>query len=229
MGERLKKVRKALDLTQQGFADQIGSKRNTIATYEMGRTEPSAAVVSLVCAKFNISETWLRTGTGEMFNAKSSAAMEALARERGLTHSDFVLIEKFLSMKQESRLAVAEYMLEVAAALNSDTTPLDIVTMKKNTDIDTEVAYYRSDLLMDKRLAAADAGQQQEEEAPPLELKPVAEMTHAEIDRFSEQLRQELHREKAAAVKSPASPGSGTNGNGPPIAAGSSGADSATG
>lgn len=67
MGERLKKVRKALDLTQQGFADQIGSKRNTIATYEMGRTEPSAAVVSLVCAKFNISETWLRTGKGEMF------------------------------------------------------------------------------------------------------------------------------------------------------------------
>ena len=80
-----------------------------------------------------------------------------------------------------------------------------------------------------ERLTAADAGQQQEEEAPPLELKPVAEMTHAEIDQFSEQLRQELHREKAAAVRSPASPGSGTNGNGPPIAAGSSGADSATG
>lgn len=180
MGERLKKVRKALDLTQQGFADQIGSKRNTIATYEMGRTEPSAAVVSLVCAKFNISETWLRTGKGEMFNAKSSAAMEALARERGLTHSDLVLIEKFLSMKQESRLAVAEYMLEVAAALNSDTTPLDIVTTRKNTDIDTEVGYYRSDLLMDKRLSAADAGQRPEAKAP-------QEMTdaelHAELDR----------------------------------------------
>lgn len=80
-----------------------------------------------------------------------------------------------------------------------------------------------------ERLTAADAGQQQEEEAPPLELKPVAEMTHAEIDQFSEQLRQELHREKAAAVRSPVSPGSGTNGNGPPIAAGSSGAGSATG
>ena len=80
-----------------------------------------------------------------------------------------------------------------------------------------------------ERLTAADAGQQQEEEAPPLELKPVAEMTHAEIDQFSEQLRQELHREKAAAVRSPAFPGSGTNGNVPPTAAGSSGADSATG
>lgn len=154
MGDRIKKVRKSLELTQQEFADQIGSKRNTIATYEMGRTEPSAAVISLVCTKFNISEIWLRTGKGEMFNAKSSAAMEALARERGLTHSDFVLIEKFLSMKPEGRLAVAEYMLEVAAALNSDDTPLDAVTVKKNTDVDTEVAYYRSDLLMDERLSA---------------------------------------------------------------------------
>lgn len=229
LGERIKKARKALDLTQQKFADQIGTTQNALTGYETGRRNPSSSVINNICKTFDVNEEWLRTGKGEMFNAKSSAAMEALARERGLTHSDLVLIEKFLSMKQESRLAVAEYMLEVAAALNSDTTPLDIVTTRKNTDIDAEVGYYRSDLLMDKRLAAADAGQQQEEEAPPLELKPVAEMTHAEIDRFSEQLRQELHREKAAAVKSPASPGSGTNGNGPPIAAGSSGADSATG
>ena len=68
-----------------------------------------------------------------------------------------------------------------------------------------------------------------EAEIPPIELKPIADMTHTEIDRFSEQLRRELHREKAAAEESPVSPGSGTNGNGPPIAAGSSGADSATG
>ena len=33
----------------------------------MGRTEPSAAVISLICKEFNVSETWLRTGEGEMF------------------------------------------------------------------------------------------------------------------------------------------------------------------
>lgn len=66
-GERLRKVRKVLDLTQQEFADKIGSKRNTVATYEMGRTDPSAAVISLICREFSVSETWLRTGDGEMF------------------------------------------------------------------------------------------------------------------------------------------------------------------
>ena len=42
-------------------------KRNTIANYEIGRNEPIDAVVSLICKEFNVSEEWLRTGTGEMF------------------------------------------------------------------------------------------------------------------------------------------------------------------
>lgn len=197
LGERIKKARKALDLTQQKFADQIGTTQNSLTGYETGRRNPSSSVINNICKTFDVNEEWLRTGKGEMFNAKSSAAMEALARERGLTHSDLVLIEKFLSMKQESRLAVAEYMLEVAAALNSDTTPLDIVTTRKNTDIDAEVGYYRSDLLMDKRLSAADAGQQQEIKSP--QEMTVAEL-HAELDR---QIAEEKKRAAGQSVSGP--------------------------
>lgn len=67
MNERLKKLRKALDLTQQEFADRIGTKRNTIAKYETDTNVPSAAVISLICREFNVNEEWLRDGTGEMF------------------------------------------------------------------------------------------------------------------------------------------------------------------
>ena len=67
MNERLKKIRKTLDLTQQEFADRIGSKRNTIAKYETDTNVPSAAVISLICREFNVSEEWLREGKGEMF------------------------------------------------------------------------------------------------------------------------------------------------------------------
>lgn len=67
MNERLKKLRKTLDLTQQEFADKIGIKRNTMATYESGRNTPIDAVISLICREFNVNEEWLRTGEGEMF------------------------------------------------------------------------------------------------------------------------------------------------------------------
>lgn len=67
MNERLKVLRKILDLTQQEFAAKIKVKRNTVATYEMGRSEPSDSAVSLICREFNVNEEWLRTGNGEMF------------------------------------------------------------------------------------------------------------------------------------------------------------------
>lgn len=67
MNERLKRLRKTLGITQQEFADKIGIKRNTIATYESGRNEPIDAVISLICREFNVNEKWLRNGEGEMF------------------------------------------------------------------------------------------------------------------------------------------------------------------
>lgn len=72
MNERLRKLRRTLDLTQQEFADRIGSKRNTIAKYETEANTPSAAVISLICREFNVNEVWLRTGEGDMFNKMDS-------------------------------------------------------------------------------------------------------------------------------------------------------------
>ena len=67
MKDRIKKIRKNLDLTQQEFANRIGIKRNTIANYETGRNTPVDSVVSLICREFNVNESWLRTGQGDMF------------------------------------------------------------------------------------------------------------------------------------------------------------------
>lgn len=71
MDGRIKELRKALGLTQQKFADAIGVRQNTVAQYEMGRNPPNDTVITLICRAFNVSETWLRTGEGEMFQPKS--------------------------------------------------------------------------------------------------------------------------------------------------------------
>ena len=67
MKDRIKKLRKELDLTQQEFANRIGIKRNTVASYETGKSNLSDGAVSLICREFNVNEKWLRTGQGEMF------------------------------------------------------------------------------------------------------------------------------------------------------------------
>ena len=68
MNERIKKVRKSLELTQQEFAERIGMKRNSIALIENGRNTSDQTVFA-ICREFNVNEEWLRTGAGEMFKA----------------------------------------------------------------------------------------------------------------------------------------------------------------
>lgn len=67
MKDRLKLLRNTLHLTQEDLAARIGVKRNSYANYETGRYRTNDAVVHCICREFRVSETWLRTGEGEMF------------------------------------------------------------------------------------------------------------------------------------------------------------------
>lgn len=71
MNQRIKQLRRILDLTQQDFAERIGLKQNSIALIESGKRNISNQAVLSICREFNVNETWLRTGEGEMFNALS--------------------------------------------------------------------------------------------------------------------------------------------------------------
>lgn len=118
IGDRLKRLRKELDLTQEAFASRIGSVQNTITGYESGRRNPSAPVISLICREFDVNEEWLRNGTGEMFAPESNDELEALAKKYNLSNADQVLIEKYVNLKSGSRETIINFMVDVVAALD---------------------------------------------------------------------------------------------------------------
>lgn len=117
MHERIRKLRRILDLTQEKFAERIGIKRNTVATYESGRNEPVDSVVALICREFHVNEEWLRNGTGEMFAQDSEDEMQALTEKYSLSAADRILIEKFVSLKADTRNAILEFMKDVVASM----------------------------------------------------------------------------------------------------------------
>lgn len=157
MKDRIKKLRKALDLTQAAFADRIGMKQNTIATYEMGRAVPSDPTINNICKEFGVSEIWLKEGKGEMFVPAASNALDALAAEHNLTHGDYILIEKFLRMRPESRQAIVDYVMEVAAAISADDIPSTTPAYPGKVDIDAEVASYRAELELQEKVEAGSS------------------------------------------------------------------------
>lgn len=121
MNTRIRKLRKELDLTQTEFAKAIGLVQNTITSYEKGRLNPSDQTILSICREFNVNETWLRTGEGDMFNPPSISALDTLAHERKLSNNDYILLEKFLNLSQSKRDAITSYIMECAAEMNSMT------------------------------------------------------------------------------------------------------------
>lgn len=168
IGERIKKLRKTLELTQQTFCERIGIKRNTIAKYETGRGDPIDAVISLICREFGVNEKWLRTGEGEMFSPEDKNELDALSQKYSLSPSDRLLIEKFLNLKPVERQVVMKYVLSVAADYSEPAAEPQIAQRTQTyvphgdeLDIEAELAAYRVELEAQKeaaRMSSASAG-----------------------------------------------------------------------
>ena len=58
VGERIKSLRKANDMTQKEFAELIGVSRSTLAGYETNKIEPSLNVITRMASKFDLSPAY---------------------------------------------------------------------------------------------------------------------------------------------------------------------------
>ena len=120
MYKRLKKLRNELEMTQQEFADVLGTARGNISAYEVGKNAPSDAVISLICKtdfpKGRVNETWLRTGEGEMFIEATRDEQIAAFVGGILKDEEDTFQKKFISMLaalDESDWEVLQKMVEL--------------------------------------------------------------------------------------------------------------------
>lgn len=74
MKDRIKELRRVLDLTQDEFGGRIGITKSSISTMESGRSNPSEQTLRSMCREFGASYLWLTTGEGPMFESGSDDA-----------------------------------------------------------------------------------------------------------------------------------------------------------
>lgn len=70
MGNRIKKLRKALKLTLTEFGEKIGITASAVSLIENGKTNPSEQTLLSICREFDVNDYWLRNGgdDADMFN-----------------------------------------------------------------------------------------------------------------------------------------------------------------
>ena len=79
-GERVREVRKTLDLTLEKFGEKLGIQKSAISKIERGDTNLTDTNIKLICREFNVDYIWLTTGEGEMFVDSDDDFIEKIDR-----------------------------------------------------------------------------------------------------------------------------------------------------
>ena len=98
MNERVKQLRKTLDLTMEKFGEKIGVKKSAISLIESGKNSLTEQMIKSICREFDVDEEWLRNSTGSMFIERTRD--EEIANFIGTIQSvdDDSFMKKFISM-----------------------------------------------------------------------------------------------------------------------------------
>lgn len=96
--ERVKQLRKFLDLTLEKFGDRLGVTKVAISNIENGKRAVTEQMSKAICREFNVNEDWLRNGVGDMFKQRDGSFSEMLSE---LDDSDDDFIKSFVAVYME--------------------------------------------------------------------------------------------------------------------------------
>ena len=162
IGERLKLIRKESGLNQTEFGARINLSQTTIGLYESNNRAITDRALSQICSTFNINETWLKTGEGEMRRATSPLFL----RDSSLDATDREIIESYIRMTPTQRQFIKDWIRSIADTMSAPTTESAAPPSKPTAnhqssmtdeEIEADVAAYRAALLAEKEAASASS------------------------------------------------------------------------
>lgn len=140
MNERVKELRKSLDLTLDKFGKRLGVSNAAISRIENGINSITEQMLKAICREFNVNEEWLRDGKGEMFKVTSDNYFRSLKEQFKLDNLDLAILNTYLSLDSSKRNIIKDYILSVADRYKQTEEE------QKQAEIDAEVEAYRKEL-----------------------------------------------------------------------------------
>ena len=79
-GQRVRELRKALDLTLEKFGNSLGVGKTAISKIEKGENNLTEQMAKAICREFRVNYFWLTEGKGEMFSGTPQDVVDVLAK-----------------------------------------------------------------------------------------------------------------------------------------------------
>lgn len=110
MKDRIKELRKFLDLSQELFGEKIGLSKSAISNIESGRYNVTDTIIITICNIFIINEHWLRTGEGNMFIESDSFSLDEYIKKKGLSEFAVEIVKSFVMMPKDIQEPLLNYL-----------------------------------------------------------------------------------------------------------------------
>ena len=107
-GERVKEIRKSLDLTLERFGEKLGVTKVAISNIEKGNRSLTDQMAKSICREYNVSYDFLIDGEGEMFSDLPDTVLDELCMQYDLDAYDKKLLEVYLELPKSARDAIKE-------------------------------------------------------------------------------------------------------------------------
>ena len=112
--DRILYLRKtALNLSRAKFGEPIGMSDSEIKNIENGITQLKENKIPLICKSYNVNESWLRTGGGEMFLPKTRGQEIGDIVKAAAQHDPETAAKFFTSLLEEMSDAEIVLMYEI--------------------------------------------------------------------------------------------------------------------
>lgn len=102
-GERVKTIRKRLNLTLEKFGEKLGVTKTTISRIEKGINGLTDQMTKSICREYHINYDYLVYGDGEMFDNLPDTLLDELCQQYELDEYDKHIIKAYLSLPKETR------------------------------------------------------------------------------------------------------------------------------
>ena len=102
-GERVLKIRKALDLTMEQFGDKLGVQKSAISKIEKDKVNLSDQMIKSICREYNVNYDYLVYGEGEVFDDFPATLLDELCLQYNLDDLDRSILELYLEMPEDVR------------------------------------------------------------------------------------------------------------------------------
>lgn len=114
INDRVKELRKALNLSQETFGNKLGITKASVSRIENGVFNLSNQLAKLICKEFNVDYFWLTEGKGEMFTKIPETLFDNLALEYHLTDEYKAFLKAFLEVPDENKPIIQDFFLSIA-------------------------------------------------------------------------------------------------------------------